>query len=127
MTVFDAFPNAFEAWKIGTIEFGTITGNRLGEKTTIHVIVDRGDSARQTNSPNAAVIESDTLLYCRPEELPTTDPSELVGDYAVQDAQNRTYAIEDAGVGKNQHTGAIEHVELKLKPLGVIEDDSSES
>lgn len=118
MVVFDLFPNAIEAWKIGAVSYGTITGNKMTGEKTIHVVVDAGNSARTDSSPNAATIAIDTLLYCQPAEMPTTDTSTLVSDYMVRDPQGRFYAIEDAGIGKNQHTGEIEHIELKLRPTG---------
>lgn len=118
MDVFDLFPNATETWSIGSVSYGTITGNKMTDEKTINVIVDAGNSARTDTSPNAATIASNTLLYCIPDELPTLDTSELVGDYMVRDPEGRFYAIEDAGVGKNQHTGVIEHIELRIRPTG---------
>lgn len=124
MDVFEAFPNAITTLYIAPMEFGTIAGNKLGKKEEIHVIMDEGSNADNDPSPSNAEIFSDTLIYCKPYELPTLDPSTLVADYAVLDAQNRVYAIEDAGVGRNQHTGRIEHLELKIRPTGATEDES---
>lgn len=119
MTIFDAFPNAAETWEIGKVSYSTITGNTLSDSQEIHVVVDQGDSADTAPSPNAATIASDTLLYMKPSEAPETDPSTLVAEYAIIDPQGRLYAIIDAGIGKNQHTGQIEHIELKIRQRGI--------
>lgn len=121
MVVFEAFPEAIETWHIGEMTYGTITGNKLANLQAVRVIVDEGDSASQNNAPNAATIASDTLLYAEPQDLPTTDTSALVSDYAVKDPHGRIYAIIDAGAGKNQQHGKLEHIELKLRPTGAIE------
>lgn len=121
MDVFEAFPEAIETWHIGEMAYGTITGNKLANLQAVRVIVDEGDSASQNNAPSAATIASDTLLYAEPQDLPTTDTSSLVSDYAVKDPHGRIYAIIDAGAGKNQNHGKLEHIELKLRPTGAIE------
>lgn len=121
MDVFEAFPNALITCYIAPVSYGTIEGNTLGEKQEIHAILDEGSNADTTNSPSNANLMSDTLIYCKPYELPTTDASTLVGDYVIIDAGGRTYAIEDAGIGRNQLTGRTEHVELKLRPLGAAD------
>lgn len=118
MDVFEAFPNAIITAYIAPISYGTIEGNKLGEKGEIHVIIDEGSSANQNASPSNSDLYSDTLLYCKPYEMPTLDASTLVGDYAIIDTKERIYAIEDAGIGRNQHTGRIEHVELRIRPTG---------
>lgn len=124
MDVFEAFPEAIETWSLGEMSYGTITGNKLKKVADIHVIVDEGDSAKQDSSPNSAQIASDTLLYAEPADLPTTDTSTLVSDYAVKDPNGRIYAIVDAAQGRNQHRGRLEHVELRLRPTGALEDES---
>ena len=40
MTVFEAFPNGLEAWKIGTMAYSTISGNATANWKTINVIAD---------------------------------------------------------------------------------------
>lgn len=121
MTVFQAFPNALEEWSIAPIAYSTITGNTVDadEAQNIDVIVDEGNNSTPNASPNAAGIASDTLLYCQPNQLPTIDTAELVANYAVADQYGKTYAIIDAGIGKNQDNGIIEHVELKIRQTGV--------
>ncbi len=124
MNVFQAFPNAIETWAIGKCYYSTIEGNVIDVDTTqdIHVIVDEGSSTDPNPSPNSQAIGSDTLLYCKPEELPTLDTAELTASYVVGNpATEKIYAIVDAGIGKNQHEGIIEHVELKLKQTEIGE------
>lgn len=124
MDVFQAFPQAIEQWEMAPCEYSTITGNTIvgGQSAfSIHVIVDEGANSDPNPSPNAQGIYSDTLIYCRPEEMPTLDTAELVASWVVGGPEGesfKSYAIVDAGIGKNQHTGKIEHVELKLKQIG---------
>lgn len=118
MTVFDAFPNAIETWHIAAMQYSTITGNQTtGTWQDIEVIVDEGSSTEPNQSPNYASAFSDLLIYCRPEQLPTLETAALVADYAIKDKNCRLFAIIDAGIGKNQELGIIEHVELKLKQV----------
>lgn len=124
MTVFEAFPNAITEWAIGKAKFSTITGNTVNTSqiSTLHVIIDAGESSEPNQSPNAQAINSDTLIYCQPSELPTLNPAELCASYIVGPANSSiAYAIIDAGIGKNQETGVIEHVELKIRQTGVAE------
>lgn len=125
MDVFEAFPNAIIMAYIAPISYGTIEGNRLGQRKEIHVIIDEGSNADQNSSPMNASIQSDTLIYCKPHEMPTTDASTLVADYAIISGGGQVFAIEDAGIGRDQDTGRIEHIELKIRPTGAI-DESSE-
>ena len=118
MTVFDAFPSAIETWQIAVMIYSTITGNQTtGDWQYISVIVDEGSSTEPNESQNYANAYSDLLIYCRPDELPTIETAELVANYAIKDACGRLYAIIDAGIGKNQETGIVEHVEMKLKQV----------
>lgn len=120
MTVFDAFPNAIETWQIASMDYSTITGNEvIGEWQNIDVIIDEGNSTEPNQSPNYANAYSDLLIYCRPEQLPTIETADLVADYVIKDEKDKTYAIIDAGIGKNQENGVIEHVELKLRQVSV--------
>lgn len=122
MDVFEAFPNAIESWEIGEMSYGTIQGNKLGKTSAVRVIVDEGTNGDQNNAPSAATIASDVLLYAMPQDLPTTNTSELVADYAIMDPDGHVYAIIDAGAGKNQENGRLEHIELKLRPTGSIQE-----
>lgn len=120
MTVFDAFPNAIIQLKIAQVAYSSITGNDidLENAETIDAIIDEGSSSDANQAPNAAGLYADTLIYTRPEQLPTTDTSALVSDYAIVDSRGRTWEIIDAGAGKNQDNGQIEHIELKIRQIG---------
>lgn len=117
MDVFDAFPNGIEEWAIAKTEFSTLTGNMItDEPTKLHIIVDEANSSEPNQSPNAQGINADTLLYAMPDELPTLDTAELIANYIVKPwSGDKIYAIVDAGIGKNQETGIIEHVELRVR------------
>lgn len=118
-SVFEAFPQAIEqGWQICPLKYSTITGNMLTDDASdINVIVDMGESTEQNVSPSASAIASDILLYCKPDELPTTRISALMASYCIIDPDGAIYGIKDAGFGKNQQTGRLEHIELKLKPI----------
>lgn len=123
LTVFQAFPNGIEheIWQIGQMAYSTITGNALDTDslTYIDVIEDEANDSEPNNSPSYANTYSDTLLYVRPEQMPTIDTAELIASYAVKNTQtDKLYAIIDAGIGKNQDNGVIEHIELRLRQIG---------
>ena len=123
LTVFQAFPNGIEheIWQIGQMAYSTITGNALDSTTLAYIdaIVDEANDSEPNASPNSAVAYSDTLLYVRPEQMPTIDTAELIASYAVKNTQtDKLYAIIDAGIGKNQDNGVIEHIELRLRQIG---------
>lgn len=123
LTVFQAFPNGIEheIWQIGQMAYSTITGNALDDDslTYIDAIVDEANDSEPNASPSAAVTYTDTLLYARPEQMPTIDTAELIASYAVKNTQtDKLYAIIDAGIGKNQDNGVIEHIELRLRQIG---------
>lgn len=123
LTVFQAFPNGIEheIWQIGQMAYSTITGNDLDTDslTYIDVIEDEANDSESNNSPSYANTYSDTLLYVRPEQMPTIDTAELIASYAVKNTTtDKLYAIIDAGIGKNQDNGAIEHIELRLRQIG---------
>lgn len=116
MDVFDAFPNGIEEWGIAKASYSTLTGNIYEEAIKIHVIVDEAQSTEPNPAPDAQAINADTLLYAMPDELPTLDTAELCASYIVKPWQSdKLYAIIDAGIGKNQETGIIEHVELRVR------------
>lgn len=123
LTVFQAFPNGIEheIWQIGQMAYSTITGNALDDDTLafIDAIVDEANDSEPNASPNSAVTYTDTLLYVRPEQMPTIDTAELIASYAVKNTTtDKLYAIIDAGIGKNQDNGVIEHIELRLRQIG---------
>lgn len=123
LTVFQAFPNGIEheIWQIGQMAYSTITGNDLDTDslTYIDVIEDEANDSEPNNSPSYANTYSDTLLYVRPDQMPTIDTAELIASYAVKNTEtDKLYAIIDAGIGKNQDNGVIEHIELRLRQIG---------
>lgn len=123
LTVFQAFPNGIEheIWQIGQMAYSTITGNALDDDTLtfIDAIVDEANDSEPNASPNAAVTYTDTLLYVKPDQMPTIDTAELIASYAVKNTTtDKLYAIIDAGIGKNQDNGVIEHIELRLRQIG---------
>lgn len=119
MTVFDAFPNAIEqGWQIAQVTYSSITGNTVTNGTDIDVIIDEGSSSDANQAPNAAGLYADTLVYTKPDQMPTTDTSALVAGYVLIDPNERTWEIIDAGQGKNQANGQIEHIELKIRQIG---------
>lgn len=120
MTVFDAFPNALETWTLYEKIENTEVGKTLGNSVELHVIVDEADEAHQNEAPDAPYIVADTLLYAKPSELPTLSPSALTGDYIASDGSTY-YEILEAGLGKNQETGEIEHVELRVRATEVAD------
>lgn len=121
-SIFDAFPKAIISgvWQIGTCQHGTILGNQFEKAADIDVIIDDGSSSEINTTPEA--LTSDLLVYVCPEQLPTTRTNMLVSDYMLYDSEEDCYyMIVDAGVGKNQHTGKIEHIELELVQTEVVD------
>ena len=123
MTVFEAFPNGLEAWKISKVNYSTMTGNmEVGTPATINVIADEINSTEIRTGASASPLDSDTLLYVQPAELPTTDIAKLIANYGIQDPAGRTYKIMDAAKGKNQETGELEHIELIVRQDGTVQE-----
>ena len=119
MDVFQAFPKAIVAWYIGEVKYSSVRGNVgiIGTGQQLDVIEDIGGNTDPNQSPNSQGIASDRLLYVRPGQLPTLDPAALMEKYGMSDINQHLYTIVDVGIGKNQETGIIEHVELKVKPI----------
>lgn len=115
LSIFRAFPNAIvsEVWSIGESQHGTIVGNVFKKYGDLDVVVDEGSSANI--SSRIEELDSDLLIYARPEQMPTLSTNRLVSAYMLYNAdEDKYYEIIDAGVGKNQETGKIEHIELKV-------------
>ena len=102
ISIFDAFPSAIISgvWQIGTCKRGGVVGNVFVKTADIDVVIDEGNSSSITSTPES--IASDLLVYVRPF-LPVIPTNKLVSNYMLY-----------AGVGKNQHSGIVEHIELKL-------------
>lgn len=128
-SIFDAFPNAIISgvWQIGTCQHGTVVGNTFNALNGLDVIIDEGYNSDINTTPEA--INSDMLLYVKPCQMPKEVNkllvvgqvvTALVSNYMLYNsATDCYYMITDAGVGKNQHTGRIEHIELKVVPTEV--------
>lgn len=115
LSIFDAFSNAIvsNVWQLGTCHHGTVVGVEFELISDIDVVVDEGSSSQVTTMPEA--LNSDILIYAHPEQLPTLNTAQLVSGYMVYNTEeDQYYEIVDAGIGKNQHTGKIEHIELRL-------------
>lgn len=115
LSIFEAFNFAIISgvWQLGTCQHGSVVGNVFEKVADLDVVVDEGNAS--TISDTIETISSDLLVYVKPEQLPTLNTNKLVSDYMLYDSENGFYyTIIDAGVGKNQHRGIIEHVELKV-------------
>lgn len=131
ISIFDAFPNAIISgiWQIGTCQHGTVIGNQFKSLRAIDVIIDEGYNSNINTTPET--IGSDMLIYVKPCQMPKKVNKlmmtnqiviELVANYMLYNSANDTYyMIIDAGVGKNQHTGNIEHLELKVKETEIAD------
>ena len=123
MDVFSAFPGAVVTgvYSIGSYQRGTVEGNQFVKVAGLDVIIDEGDASDIGMAPNAETLDADLLLYCKPEQLPTTNPRALASGYLIYDSGYDDYfAIINAGLGKNQETGTLEHVELLLRQTKVV-------
>ena len=122
LSIFDAFPNAIISgvWEIGLCQHGTVVGNQFTPYNYIDVIIDDGANASVNSTPET--LRSDMLVYAYPCQMPAVSPNKLVSAYMLHNMVEDTYfEIVDAGVGKNQHTGQIEHIELKVVQTEVVD------
>lgn len=131
ISIFDAFPNAIISgvWQIGTCKHGTVVGNQFNSLNNVDVIIDEGYNSIINTTPET--IGSDLLVYVKPCQMPKEVNNlmmtnqvvvALVANYMLYNSANDTYyMIVDAGVGKNQHTGNIEHLELKLRETEIAD------
>lgn len=130
ISIFDAFPEAILSgvWQLGTCQHGTIIGNQFQKVADVDVIIDEGYNSSINSTPEN--LGSDLLIYVRPCQMPKTINQlmmtsqatvQLVANYMLfNSAENAYYMITDAGIGKNQHTGSIEHIELKVIRTEVV-------
>lgn len=127
MDVFSAFPKAILSgvWELGSIQHDTAVGERfVALLGPFEVIVDEVIQTSLNTAPDAEAILNDTLLYARPEQMPTTNPASLGAGYLWHNLETGQYhEITEVGVGKNQETGVIEHIEFKLRPTGAPDGD----
>jgi len=116
--VFSAFPHAivYGQWLIGSVERATEVGNVFKPIGYLDVIIEEGCSTQTGMTPNADQIDSDSLLYTKPEQLPTCRRAGLMAGFMLLDTEDgQFYEIRDVAVGKNQETGETEHLELKIR------------
>lgn len=126
-TVFEAFPRAIisDDWKLGLIEESTDVGKIFIDKGFVSVIVDEAATGILNNSPNADGVDSDTLLYAKPSELPGLNVSRYIASYYwYQVSSEQYYEIIEVGLGKNQDKGVVEHIEFRIRPTEVALDGS---
>lgn len=120
-SIFEAFPNAIISgvWEIGTCQHGTVVGNEYTKVADLNIVVDEGTNSSINSTPEA--LASDLLIYVMPCQMPTLDTNTLVSAYMLYNREeDKYYEIVDAGIGKNQHTGIIEHLELKVVQTEVV-------
>lgn len=123
MDVFSAFPNAIisEQWELCEKVEDTEIGTTIQKRTPLDAIVDEGTSTTRSDIPE---MESDMLIYAQPAQLPTVVSARLTNGYLCHDKTNDFYyEIRDASLGKNQETGAIEHIELLLRQTEVVDGE----
>lgn len=126
ISIFDVFSNAIISgvWQIGTCQHGTLVGNVFTKEAELDVVIDEGNASVVDATPEE--LKSDLLVYVKPEQMPTIRTNKLVSSYMLYDSENDDYyEIIDAGVGKNQHTGNIEHLELKVVQTEVADVEQS--
>lgn len=126
MDVFEAFPNAIitDRWELGQLQSGTIHGKEFSNAIACDVIVDEGAYATPDRSPEVEYQESDTLVYAKPEQMPTLYTAQLTNAYLWHDTETDIYyEIREASLGKNQETGEVEHVEFLIRPTMVASND----
>lgn len=124
MDVFEAFPYSVTSgvWFICEYIQNTEVGKTVGDTIAIDVIKDEVANAYPDQSPNADWIRSDTLLYVKPSQLPTLNSAELTAGYLCYDGSTY-YEIREVGIGKNQESGIIEHVELRIRATEVTDGE----
>lgn len=126
LSIFEAFSFAIISgiWQIGKCQHGSVVGNQFVKYGDLDVIVDEENTSVIAQTPET--ISAGLLVYCKPEQLPTLNTNTLVSDYMLYDKQNdHYYEITFAGIGKNQHKGIIEHVELTLTQTDVVLSEES--
>lgn len=125
LSIFEAFSFAIisDVWQIGKCQHGGVVGNVFEKFGDLDVVIDEENSSIISNTPET--LNTGLLVYVKPEQLPTLNTNTLVSDYMLYDSENDLYyAITFAGIGKNQHKGVIEHVELTLTQTDVVEMES---
>lgn len=123
-SVFKAFPKAIvsDDWELGEIVENTEVGKIFVSKGMKSVIVDEADYGSLDNAPSADGVTSDTLIYAMPSEMPGLNIARYIARYYWhQKSSDQYYEITEVGVGKNQSSGVIEHIEFRVKPTEIAE------
>lgn len=126
MTVFDVFPNAIisNVWELGELRRATEVGDRFEPLRFVDVILDDVVSGDLDQSPNADGLNISTMIYAKPEQLPSLDTARYISSYCFHNTESDCYyEIRQVGVGKNQQTGRIEHFEFQLVEKEVLRDE----
>ena len=122
-SIFNAFPKAIISgiWQIGTCQHGSLIGNVFTKVSDIDVVIDEGNNS--SVNTDIEIVKSDMLIDCKPDQMPTLNTNTLISGYMLYNSsEDEYYMIIDAGIGKNQHTGNIEHIELKVVQTEVTTD-----
>ena len=125
LSIFEAFSLAVISggWQIGTYTRGGVVGNVFTKTNDLDVIIDDEDASTITTNPEN--LTTGMLIYAKPEQMPTLNTNELVSNYMLYDSENDDYyAITFAGVGKNQHKGVIEHIQLTVVQTEALGESS---
>lgn len=123
LSIFEVFSGAIVSgvWQIGHCQRGSVVGNVFVKDADIDVIIDEGSNSQIDTTPES--LHADLLVYVRPEQMPTIRANKLVSSFMLYDSsEDDYYQIIDAGVGKNQHKGVIEHLELKVVQTEVADE-----
>lgn len=123
MDVFEVFPEAIisNVWEIGEVKRATTVGKVFQNAVVCDVIVDEGTYVATDRSPSYDYEESNTLLYAKVEDLPTTVSAELTNGYLWHNRETDLYyEIREASLGKNQDNDSLEHIEFLLRPTEVV-------
>lgn len=126
MDIFTSLPNAVisDVWELGQISRSTEVGKSYEALRFLTCIADEEATGDQNNSPSADGIESGTLLFVKPADLAPYNIDELIASFMVKNTQTgQLYMIKNVGLGKNQETGMVEHIELLIEPTEVLENE----
>ena len=125
MDVFEAFPNGIihNTWELGEVQRATEIGNVFSNPVACDVIVEEGVYDRSGRTPDADYQEDKTLLYARPQDMPTLNTAALAaGYYWHNKITDQYYAITQCALGTNQESGVVEHVEFLMKPTEIANE-----
>lgn len=126
MDVFEVFPNGIVrgVWALGRFVKDTEIGKKFEAIGFYDVIVDEEAASAQDQSPSADGLDNGTLLYAKPTIMDGLSPEAMMTDYLWHNViTDQFFEIRRVGIGKNQETGIVEHVEFQLKQIEVESDE----